>query len=79
MMPLMASPSFFYYASDCLECAGRINDARVAIAAAKELIDDEAYGCDVSEEMERDIRDTHERLGPMQGPDGGLPPDATTV
>lgn len=83
--PMMIDPIFFYYATDCFENAGLMDDAKRAILCAKDALDEE-LGYEIDEELAQNIRDYCARLHPDPGPDstnGGsnnpLPPHAMKV
>lgn len=74
LAPVMVSPTYFYYAADCFEHAGLMDDARRAIKMAVEQLDDEELGFRLDPGFAQDIREYHAQLcesRPMGGGPGG--------
>jgi hypothetical protein len=70
LAPVMMSPAFFYYAADCFENAGLLDDAKRAIQMAKEQLDDESLAFEVEDELASANGDYHDELcGEHRGSD----------
>lgn len=77
--PVMSDPIFFFYAADCFEHAGLMDDAKRAILCAREALDDKELDFAIDEDLAQNIRDTYERLDPDTDPDDQPPPHALIV
>ena len=72
--PMMIDPIFYYYAADCFESAGLMDDARGAIAYAKEALENEGLGYDIDDAMADRIRSYYDELRAGADPEKRPPP-----
>ncbi|MEM9093337.1 MAG: hypothetical protein AAGC93_32015, partial [Cyanobacteria bacterium P01_F01_bin.53] len=70
MMPFVLSPTYFYYAADCFQHAGEIEEAKETLQAAIDLLENEELGFSIDPELKADIYAFRDELkAPATGQD----------